>query len=74
MNLYFLTRERGKTRRRECPTCDEKRGKGKKEMVHRPLDEKWTRKPVLGPCGHVTTCYNMLQHVIKKVGNNDIKD
>ena len=42
--LYFLSRERGITFRRECPTCDEKRGEGKGEMDHRPQDEKWTRK------------------------------
>ena len=27
-------------------TCDEKRGEGKGEMNHRPLDEKWTCKPL----------------------------
>ena len=44
--LYFLSRERGKTLKRECPTCDKKRGEGKGKMDHRPLDEKWTLKPV----------------------------
>ena len=29
---------------RESPTCDEKRGEGKREMKHRPSDEKWTLK------------------------------
>ena len=41
---YFFSRGKGKTLRRECPTCDEKRGEGKGEMDHRPQDEKWTRK------------------------------
>ena len=45
--LYFLSRERGKTHRRECPTCDEKRGEGKGGMDHQPLDEKWMCKPIL---------------------------
>ena len=31
--LYFLLRERGKTFRKECPTCDEKRGEGNGETV-----------------------------------------
>ena len=31
--LYFLSRERGKTSRLECPTCDEKKGEGKGEMA-----------------------------------------
>ena len=44
--LYFLSREKVKTRRRECPTCNEKRGEGKGEMDHHSSDEKWTRKPV----------------------------
>ena len=30
--LYFFSRERGKARRRECLTCDEKRGEGKGKM------------------------------------------
>ena len=33
--LYFL-REKGKTHRREYPTCDGKRGEGKGEMDNRP--------------------------------------
>ena len=31
--LYFLSRERDKTFRRERPTCDENRGEGKGEMI-----------------------------------------
>ena len=42
---YFLSRGRDKTFRRECSTCDEKRGEGKGKMNHQPSDEKWMRKP-----------------------------
>ena len=33
------------------PTCDRKRGEGRGEKEHQPMDEIWTRKPFFGPIG-----------------------
>ena len=57
------------------PTCDWKRGEGRKETEHWPLDEIWTCKPyfILPICKRRVQCTEKQSHITQYLSNKNVE-